>query len=941
MKSNRKIAFLTSALVLFSVIVGCANQTNLGKTSSSVDVGSFDNGIKYLVQENHFDSSKASLRLVVNTGSAVETEKQRGLAHFVEHMVFRGTENYSDGEVIKYLESIGASFGADTNAYTAFDETVYFFEIPLEKEDALENGLKMLCDFAFRAKFDQSLVDKEKNVILDELRIRLNSAEGRMSKLTHERFLENTRYAKRLPAGLEAVVKNCQSEDLFDYYNAWYRPENVSIVAVGDFDKNEVIKKIKNIYSKISRRSSLTQTIDHKLPRLSKSRAMVIQDKEFIFNYFSGVKLLPAHFVQDEKDLKEETLEALAFTIANKRLEKIAEQDETAFKGASISRSNYCRDYDMLRFVVAPWEGKELLGLEKAVEVAKTFFTLGGAKTEFNEVILSFTKSYQKALENLDKRKNASIAWNLVESALNKTHPREKRQNILFCLSLLNSLTLDELNDYILALDFDKINWDISYATGKEESFIKEEDIVSLVDETSASTSEEPQEVSQKQFKLNSLLNSGSVEQVEKYEHSQIERVKLSNNMTIYLKHSDLKKNIVQYQIFAKGGLASFEKQDFPSASIASSYAQMSGLAGLTPTELTTAFAGKHATLSYQGTLKSRQINGSASKENIPELFQLICALFQEKYFRESSWKQLINQIDEFLKQQENHPGIQFSKTYHKMITSDHYLFEDPKIEDLDQNKAKQIMNEMFSNPAEFTMVLVGDFDPQTIKSDLAKYLASIPKTSTSVESTTPQFIFPEGVVEQSIPGGVGEKSETVIVMPLKSSGVENSIGCLRNLTCMSIVLEQRLRESIRMQQGATYGIRAGYFNLLSPEVEKGYITVSYSTDPNDSKHVYELVKKEIKNLSFSKITQDELTVAKEMYAQGVKDSFKSLSGHLSDINNKLAYGEDLSKTQTLEQRLSQITLEKVQSLADKVLDLSNFVSLTQESIKQHNQVAS
>ena len=210
---------------------------------NTLEVGKFENGLSYYIKENSFEKEKASLRLLIKAGSGLETEEERGIAHFLEHMVFRGSENFKDYEMIKYLESIGAEFGPDTNAYTSFDRTEYMLEVPIKNIEDLDKALLFLSDIAFRANLEDEKIDQERDIVLDELRRSLGP-NMRANDKHLKAILKDTTYEDRLPIGKENIIKNCEFNTIRNFYKKWYQPQNMAVIAVGDFDKTEVQKTI-------------------------------------------------------------------------------------------------------------------------------------------------------------------------------------------------------------------------------------------------------------------------------------------------------------------------------------------------------------------------------------------------------------------------------------------------------------------------------------------------------------------------------------------------------------------------------------------------------------------------------------------------------------------------------------------------------------------------
>src|SRR6185369_15249358 len=239
----RSIISAGLAAVFCAALVPAQGIAQRLPTDSAVTVGTLPNGLRYYVRANKRPEKRAELRLVVNAGSVLEDPDQRGLAHMVEHMAFNGTQHFAKQDIVNYIESIGMQFGADLNAYTSFDETVYMLQVPTDTGTALAKGIQILEDWAHLVSFDTTEINKERGVVIEEWRLGLG-ADARMRDQTFPVLFKNSRYAERLPIGDKATLESFRPETLKRFYHDWYRPELMAVVAVGDFDKKQVERMI-------------------------------------------------------------------------------------------------------------------------------------------------------------------------------------------------------------------------------------------------------------------------------------------------------------------------------------------------------------------------------------------------------------------------------------------------------------------------------------------------------------------------------------------------------------------------------------------------------------------------------------------------------------------------------------------------------------------------
>ncbi|MEO8795526.1 MAG: pitrilysin family protein, partial [Daejeonella sp.] len=295
MKSNTKLIIWSAALAL--AVSGCATvqtKTDTGATvettatripsalplDSNVVTGKLANGFTYYIRRNTEPKERAQLYLANKVGSILEADDQQGLAHFTEHMSFNGTKNFPKNDLVNYLQKAGVRFGADLNAYTSFDETVYQLPIPTDDPEVFKNGLQIMRDWAQDATLDDSEINKERGVVLEEKRLGKGAAQRMQDKYLPLLF-NNSRYSNRLPIGTEDVLKNFKPETIRKFYSDWYRPDLQSLIVVGDVNVKDVEEMIKNKFSDLKNPDQPTPRTEYSIPLTGKNQFIAVTDKEF------------------------------------------------------------------------------------------------------------------------------------------------------------------------------------------------------------------------------------------------------------------------------------------------------------------------------------------------------------------------------------------------------------------------------------------------------------------------------------------------------------------------------------------------------------------------------------------------------------------------------------------------------------------------------------
>lgn len=919
-------------VVLFSItgLTYCKSSKGL-PCDPQVYCGQLNNGMRFFVRKNSYDKQRASLRLVVKAGSSIERDNQRGLAHFIEHMIFRGTENFSDGEVIKFLESIGASFGADTNAYTAFDETVYHFDFPLDARDSLEKALSILADFSSRALFPEDLLEKEKKVVLDELRLRLNNCHGRFTEKVFAQNFEGTRYANRLPGGLPQVIQNSTRDDLLEFYKTWYRPDNMALIAVGDFDQEEVVEKIRTIFSPLKQSEKKAAYPKDSLP-IHENRSLVYYDKEAISSYMQLSALFEHKAVKNSQDIKSDLFQSILIGVMNKRFQELSQEEHSPFKFAVLGNSCSLRDFESLTMDLMPWETKEKTALLTVLRELKTITQYGLTQNEFDEKIVNLKTTFKTLLENQDKQKNPSYIEDIIDHYLNQDLLMSVHDKTHLYLSTLDSLTLGEINDFIKAQNYQDLKWSISLLTPSESCETNEQELISVLSEEGVSLETPAHERKKKAFEVEPQSVLGTIVNAKKYPDSQIEELELSNGLKIYVERSDLKKNLITFSLYADGGYNCIMEDEINSAVVSTAYASRSGLARLTQTEIQSALAGKNAEVNFSISLNERSIYGTSSNEDLETAFKLVYAFFHERYFRDSAWNQILDMYKEYLKTKDKNPDVRFFDTIYKLKHSNHYLFNDPVLEKMDKNRSQEILNKMFSDPSKFKMIIVGDFDRDLLEKNIIKYLSNILPQKESLEVVFDSFEFPKGITEEIVDGGLGEKAKSSITLPLKLEKVEESKENYRKLYMIAHIISQRLRDKIRMDHGDTYSINCDLSAPFFPKMNSACFEINFSCDPYSLDRILDAVKSELIAISDHEISEEELNTVKEIYKQNLRTNEKNFSGILKRIKNLILFNEDLSLKPDLESEIADVKQEDLNRLLKTLIDLQNYICVSQKT---------
>jgi zinc protease len=915
--------------VLCSLVTSCkrsvlaATEVELGKELANIS-GQLDNGFTYYVKANAYDQKKASLRLAVKVGSVLEEETQRGLAHFLEHMVFRGTESYSDGEVIDYLESIGASFGADTNAYTSYDETVYMFEIPLEREGSLEQAIAILSEFSMKASLADEQLSIEKNVVLDEIRLRTGTVQGRSSNKLLELLLQGTLYADRNPIGLEDVVKNCTPEQLRAFYTKWYRPENMALIAVGDFSSDEVLSYIDRYFGGLPASKDVAPIVRPEIKAFGKQLVNIYKDPESVNSVFITGSWIRSNQYASEEDFRKDLLDALIISMANRRFSIKSQEEAAPFQSASVGLVNWLHSATCIVQQCVCWDQEPLRGLEVLTLEMQKMHQQGFTQSELDIAIAQCKNGLKVAIENADKHKNLEYATHYIQHFMGKASPLSFGEGALLRARLLDTVSLSEINERKSALFKIQEQLTVFLPSAKARA-LSEEQMSALLAQKVIFDPQTPESQKKPEIDCTTQFAPGTIVQKTSFEKTGIKKWMLSNGMTVYLEHTPLKENLISIALKAEGGLSSYDAALYPSATISFTYLQKSGLAGLSHTELQDALAGKHADMMYMMGLNSRHVQGEIAKRDLEVGFKLMQALFTDRFYREESWNQQMKTVDQMYELKDHNPDIQFYKDVTRFDYKNHYFVEDYNSQRMNREESEKILNEAFRNPSEYTLVIAGDYDEDVLAYCIEKYLGAIPQSKESFpESVIKNFEFPEGINHRDLEyDSLGQEGTIYWSCPLEEKQLGETYEDFYTMKLAEHIIKTRLLKKLRKEVGETYGVHCALYFPFAPKMTSGKFFAFFSTSKETIESMKILLIEEIQHIKETPPSVEEISAAQEIMKHHHLQRLQTNAGRVERILEQLDFGAE--PDHFVAERESLLTQDSVHQVMDSMLNMTNY----------------
>ena len=704
--------------------------------------GTLSNGLSYYIRHNEEPLGRAQISLAVKAGSVHETEDQRGLAHFVEHMAFNGTERFDKQEIVEYLESIGSTFGPDLNARTGFDDTLYFFEIPTDDPEITETAFQILSDWAFSIAFDAEEVELERGVVLEEWRLS-QGFNSRLQQNLLNLLFGDSLYASRAPIGLVDIIENAPVESLRAYYERWYRPDLMAVVAVGDFDVEAIEAKIKQHFAPPpdgnaaqpsaaagdATNRPLTDVPGHEVPVIE-----VFTDPESPATQFVLIRKLDPETGRDLDAFRRTVVERLAFMMLNARLFERGQTAEPPYINASAGRSPYVETLDIVTF--SAWvetDGVEAglaATLEEIQRAHQHGFTTGELEREKSNLLSSVESQYKQR----DQTPSAALSNAYTDHFFYGSPAPGIEAEWQLYQELLPEISLTEFAEVA-------------------ESWAQTEDLALLVvrpEETDVAGSDadlgsallaqlqtanalvvEPYADDLGDVPLlANLPEPGSIAAEERIESIDAVRWTLSNGITVIAKQTDFRDDEVLFRAFSPGGHSLVTDADHQSASHAAQLIAGSGAGPHDSVTLDKLLAGQRVEVAPYIEELFEGFSGNASPEDLETMFQLITLYATEHRLDPDFFTRYQAQLHSVAEFRAADPDSVYFDYINTVLSQGHHRGRPLSVEvlkELDMETAESVYSDRFADLGDATFVFVGAFDWDILRSLTTAYLAALP----------------------------------------------------------------------------------------------------------------------------------------------------------------------------------------------------------------------
>lgn len=893
-----------------------------------VKVGKLSNGLTYYIRKNSKPEKKVELRLAVNAGSVLENDNQQGLAHFMEHMGFNGSVHFPKNELVDYLQKSGVKFGADLNAYTSFDETVYILPIPADDSAVVEKGFTVLEDWAFNNLFDKNEVEKEKGVVLEESRLHKGSFE-RMSQKYFPVLFNGSKYGTRLPIGKEDILKTFKPETLKNFYKTWYRPNLMAVIVVGDIDPAEAEKKIIAHFSKFKNPAGVpARPAIIPIKSRTKPEAMVLTDDEQTNTFVQIYNFVrPANKIKTWGDYRKDIIEGLVSNLINQRLSELTQKENPPFLFANTGYGQFLRGYSSFNSFAVLSKGTLTEAIDALVQETNRAKQFGFLQTELDRTKATMLNDAGQAVKEKDKSESGRIVWEYINNFLNGTPVPGVQHRYNFLKEVLPAITLKEINDVAQKMPSTNNAFTLVQApSGMKDQLPDNNNLLKAVVAATNKTVEAYKEKVITGALLDKDPVAGKVTDESFNEKLGATDFTLSNGITIRIKPTTLKNDDIQMDAWRWGGYHKYPAADKDNAQNATFIVQQMGVKDLSPVDLRKYMAGKTFSVSPYMNADEEGIEGTSSVKDFENFLQLVHLYFTQPRKDESLFKSFINNQKASLKFLDKDPGISYEDTMQKIIYKNNPWTDGiPKAGDFDKINLDRVMaiyNEVFSNAWGMHFTFVGNIEPAKVKPLLEKYIGSLPTAPKENKYTDVGLRMLNGLTEIIIKRG--KEPKAMINLVFEGDAGYNRDNRLQ-LAALIEVLNIKIIEKLREDMSGMYGGGMNGSVVMRPW-EHYSVRATIPCGPENVDKLSAALLDIIKTAQEKGIEQKDLDKVKETWRKQYHVNLQRNDFWLQSLSNAFINNDNPENILDYEQKINTITVEDLQNAAKKFLTLDNMV---------------
>lgn len=857
-------AFMAAIFPLFGLMA----QIDLKQpipTDPEVRIGKLDNGLVYYLRYNKMPANRMEMRLAVNAGSILEDEDQQGLAHFVEHMAFNGTENFSKSELIDFLEKVGVRFGPDLNAYTSFDETVYMLQLPTDRQGLIDSAFMVLEDWAHLLSLEGEEIDKERGVIREEWRLGLG-ADDRMRKKYFPVIFNGSLYADRLPIGTLGVIDTASYDALRSFYHDWYRPNLQAVIVVGDMDMDLAEAKIKQHFGQIQNPENERTREKFSIPGNVDPLVAIVTDKEATSTNLMLFYKHPKQASKTVEDYQRNLTQSLYTSMIISRLQEFNKKPESPFIYAYSYYGGFLgRAGDAYTSSAGVKENRINDAIAALVRENERVRQHGFTAQELERQKIQLISRMERQAKEQDKTNSASFVREYTNHFLTEAPIPSVTQQLELAKEIMPMIQLEAINALSSKWITDENMVVVITAPDREEIVLpKEDEVIRIIQDTKSEVVDPWEDSFTDQALFNKQLVEKEIVSQNEIPELGIHELVLENGIKVVIKPTDYKNDEILMTAFGPGGSSIFEDEQAFAANNITSVVGASGIGDFSSTNLDKKLTGQIVSVRPFVEEVRQGFRGSVSPKDFETMLQLISLHFDGARRDQEAFDAFKSQMSNQFKFAKANPRMIFTDTLVKLASGNSkrtvVIPTDAQMESLQAAEVYTMFDQLFETASDYTFIFTGNFDKQTMLPLVSKYLGNLPTEKTAKSWVNRKSDFPDGITD--VPVYAGTENQSLVGIRLRNNFEWTDHDRL-HLSLLMRAYNIKLRENMREEIGGVYGVGARASTTQFPE-SKLDISISWGTNPGLVDTLSTVVFQEMQKLIDNGPTEEDLAKIKE-----------------------------------------------------------------------------
>ena len=895
--------------------------------------GTLSNGMSYYIRHNDKPAGQAEFYLVYHVGAMQEEDSQQGLAHFLEHMAFNGTKNMPGKMIIDYLESVGVKFGANLNASTGLEQTIYnMSSVPTTREGIIDTAMLILHDWAAFITLDPSEIDKERGVIIEELRTRQN-ASWRLREKTAPIIFNNSKYAHRNVIGHLDFLKTFPYSALTDFYHRWYYPANEAVIIVGDIDPAAIEAKLRRLMSDIPapKDPAIKQYVP--IPGNGAPQVGVVTDPEQTSSLVSlYIKRDPLPITMRNRVAGETAalLNGLVGDMAGQRLDEIVQRPGAPFVSAGMGSGSLVESCDVFYGMAVAREGEEQKAFAALYTEVERIRRFGFTAEEFERARSESMSQEKQYYDNRGDRRSNVFVRKYINAFTDNGPLYDPVSEWKLDSAILATVDLESVNDFVRGMIYDRNQVVVVQMPQKEGLAVPSEaSLRRIIDSLHTANIVAYMDSATGEPLVKNPPKGSKVKKESRNETFGATEWTLGNGIKVVVKQTDFKADEILLSADTRGGLSALSDDEVVSGRLLADVVSASGVGTFPRTQLSKMLSGKMASVGVDVSGYSNSLSGSSTVADLETMLQLVYLYFTAPRFDKEDFDVLMDRYNSALLNARNNPRFIMQDSLLKTLYGGNIRREAIDVEVLSRAKYEQMASiyaKLFGNPGDFTFVLVGSLPPQELKPLVEKYIGGLPAKAAKLGWRDDKVRLRQGEVTNRFTAKM-EMPKTTVSYTYNGAVAYN----MENVVAMSFlqqILDIRCTESVREEKGGTYGVSVS--GSVSKLPNQHYtLSLRFDTNVEMADELQGVVEQEIARLAKEGAREDDLSKVREFMLKQQKDNLKKNGTWLGYLDSW--WVDSFDRMSGYEDIVARVTSEKIKALASKVLSGGNLCKVIME----------